>query len=220
MKVSDALRARHSCRAFAPTPVPRETLERLLSLAAHAPSGSNTQPWQVAVLGPLSREALRQDWVAERTRRAPARPDYAYYPKDWFDPYQQRRYACGQALYTALGIKREDTAARQATWNKNYRFFDAPVALVVGMDRRLSEGSLLDVGLFLQSLMLAACEEGLGTCAQASIAEYPDRVRHHLGLPEHWLVVCGVALGYEAPEPINQYRVDKQQPEAFTQWHP
>ncbi|MFA7097524.1 MAG: nitroreductase [Gammaproteobacteria bacterium] len=220
MNTLEAIKARRSTRAFLDKPVPRELVHSILDTARWAPSGVNTQPWQVAVITGETKRRIGDAIIAAREAGTPESPDYAYYPERWDEPYKSRRKACGLALYQALGIGRDDQEARKAAWYRNYHFFGAPVGLLFFLDARLSKGSWLDMGMFLQNVMLAAHAHGLATCPQAALAEYPGIVREILGVPADKLLVCGVALGYEDPAaPINGYRTEREPVEAFTTWH-
>lgn len=219
MHVADAIVARQSIRAFLPKEVEEEKIVRLLDLAKHAPSGANTQPWQVAVVKGETKRELTARMVAAFSTNEPSAKDYRYYPDKWVAPYTSRRTRCGMQLYDALGIERRDTGRRREQWLANYRAFDAPVMLLFFIDDALATGSYLDYGMFLQTLMLAAVEEGLTTCPQAALAEYPDIVRQTLGYPDTALVLCGMALGYADPgHPINQYRTPREAVATFTRF--
>lgn len=219
MKVSEALLKRTSTRAYLAKPVERRTIEKLLDLARHAPSGANTQPWQVAIVAGKKKQELQAKieqafWAGESSRK-----DYNYYPEKWFAPYKQRRTDCGAQLYKALKIERHDKQKRKEQWAANYRAFDAPVMLLFFIDSELATGSYVDYGMFLQSLMLAAVEEGLATCPQAALAEHPDIVRESLDYPDNMLLLCGMALGYEDPAaPVNNYRTPREEVECFTRF--
>lgn len=216
MKVSDALRTRHSCRAFLGRAVHSSKIERILKLASRAPSGANTQPWRVAVVTAQTKLALEQKIEAEFRAGNRGKPDYQYYPVQWKQPYKSRRFACGMQLYSTLGIGREDKERRVEQWIENYRAFAAPVVLYFYMESHLEAGSYMDFGMFLQSVMLVAVEEGLATCPQAALAEYPDIVKKELGLGDDILLLCGMALGYEDTDaPINQYRTPRAELKEF-----
>nr|WP_134082509.1 nitroreductase [Thiohalophilus thiocyanatoxydans] len=220
MTVYEAIHQRRSTRAFVDKPVARETLEAILETARWAPSGVNTQPWQVCVLQGKTKQRLGRAIIDARERGQEATPDYQYYPREWVSPYKERRKACGLALYQALEIGREDHDKQKAAWYRNYRFFDAPVGLLFLIDARLEKGSWLDMGMFIQNVMIAAKGLGLDTCPQASLAEYPDIVRQQLDLPAGLQVVCGMALGYADPDhPINQYRLERLEVDEFTRWY-
>lgn len=219
MDIITAMKARKSTRAFLEREVEEKKVRLILDAARWAPSGVNTQPWQVAVVRGASKQRLSEALLAAR-ESGKQDPDYQYYPQEWFEPYKSRRKATGLALYGALGIGREDSQARTESWNNNYRFFGAPVGLLVFLDRRLGQGSWVDIGMFLQNLMLAAESEGLATCPQASLAEYPNTVRHLLGIEEHMALVCGLSLGYaDSAAAVNSYRTPREPVEAFTTWH-
>lgn len=219
MQVSDALKQRKSTRAFLKQIVEPEKITRILTAARHAPSGVNTQPWQVAVLSGASKAMLQKKLDHAFRTGAQAHVDYAYYPSDWRSPYKERRKACGLQLYSALAINKEDKARKIEQWAANYRAFDAPVMFLFFMDSALATGSFLDFGMFLQSVMLMAVEEGLATCPQASLAEYPDIVKQTLGYPDNTKLICGMALGYEDSEAaVNSYRTPRMKLEEFTRF--
>ena len=219
MDVIDALRQRKSTRAFLDRPVERSLLEALLEAAGHAPSGANTQPWQVAVVSGARKQALQTHLEAAYAEGIPGEMDYQYYPLEWLEPYKTRRVACGKQLYAALDIARDDKQRRRQQWAANYRAFDAPVALFVFMDSGLQTGSFMDCGMFLQSLMLAAVDKGLASCPQAALAEYPAIVKGFLGYPDDVILLCGMALGYEDKQAaVNSYRVPREPVESFARF--
>ncbi|MDX8408128.1 MAG: nitroreductase [Mariprofundaceae bacterium] len=219
MNVRQVLLERKSTRAFLERPVPESTIESLLDGARHAPSGANTQPWQVAVVTGATKGRL-QEAMQERFRRGErGEMDYRYYPEHWFSPYTERRRACGMQLYGALDISRADKQRQADQWAANYRAFDAPVALYFFMDAGLATGSFVDFGMFLQSLMLLAVEEGLASCPQAALGEYPELVKQELGYPADSILLCGMALGYEdTAAAVNSYRTPREDVDAFTRF--
>jgi nitroreductase len=219
MNVLEAMRGRSSIRAFLDKPVPRETIEAILECARFAPSGVNSQPWQVVVLTGNAKQRLSEALANARASGVQESPDYAYYPKDWFEPYKSRRKSCGLALYSAVGIGIADTEKRMRQWLRNYHFFGAPAGLLFFTDRRLATGSFMDTAMFVQNVMLAARGYGLATCPQASLAEYPDIVRSLLGMSPERALVCGMSLGYaDASAPVNRYRLEREPVSAFTTW--
>ena len=219
MKLADALRNRHSCRAFLPREVEAGKIERILRFAARAPSGGNLQPWRVAVVSGQTKQALAQEMAARFRAGVRGEPDYRYYPEHWTEPYTSRRFACGMQLYAALGIERKDKDRRREQWIENYYSFGAPVVLYLYMESHLETGAYVDLGLFLQSLLLAALEEGLATCPQQALAEYPRIVKHRLGIGDDCILLCGVALGYEdTSAPINQYRTPRAELAEFVRY--
>lgn len=219
MKVSEAIKQRHSVRRFLDKPISREQIEQLLDTARHAPSGANTQPWQVAVLQGEAKTALSKQIVQSFEAGETQTADYEYYPTEWQQPYLDRRRACGLQLYQSLGIDKKDRTAQKAQWAANYRAFDAPVMLLFWMDGIMQTGSFIDFGMFLQSFMLAAEEAGLATCPQAALAEYPQLVKSHINIPDDSILLCGMSLGYEDTEaPVNHYRTAREPLASFTRF--
>ncbi|WP_340110489.1 DUF4169 family protein [Pikeienuella sp. HZG-20] len=217
MTVSDALRSRIACRAFLPDAPDESTIRRILTLAAQAPSGGNLQPWRVYVLTGAPLSALRAE-VAEaaKTHRMGHPPEYSIYPTPLIEPYNARRRKCGEDMYATIGVAREDRAGRIAQFSRNFRFFDAPVGLFLYLDRTMGPPQWADVGMFLQSLMLAAREEGLHTCPQEAWAMWRDLVGAHTNAPENLMLFCGVAIGWmDETAPINALRTDRAPLEAF-----
>lgn len=219
MHVKEALITRKSTRAFLDKPVNREIIVKLLDAARHAPSGVNSQPWQVAVVSGEEKRQLQQQLENAFRSGVEKDLDYQYYPTSWKEPYKSRRKATGLQLYSTLGIRREDKQKQQDQWAANYRAFDAPIALFFFMDSGLQTGSFMDYGMFLQSLMLAAVEEGLATCPQAALAEYPTIVKQFLGYPADSILLCGMALGYEDTKAkVNSYRTPREPVESFARF--
>ena len=213
--VDQALKTRRSVRAFLPKDVPDELVLHLLELAARAPSGTNTQPWQVHV---LKGEALAQlvqraqacfnDPQAMAAQPAP----YDYYPKKWVSPYLDRRRKVGFDLYALLGIGKADKEAMHRQHARNYCFFDAPVGLFFTIDNMLSQGSWLDYGMFLENIMIAARARGLDTCPQAAFTQFHRIIKEQLALPDNEMVVCGMSLGYADMSKAENRLVTEREP--------
>ena len=200
-RVDDAITSRRSIRRFLPTPVPAETVETILDVAARAPSGTNMQPWRGYVTAGAAKDALVGAVQAVFDAGEPGHSqEVQYYPGEFFEPYLSRRRAVGWELYRRLGIARGEAAKMKAQHRRNFQFFDAPVGMIFTIDRRLATGSWLDYGMFLQNVMTAARARGLDTCAQAAWASYHRAIRPVLGLAEEEIVVCGMALGYADPD--------------------
>ena len=220
MKVSDALQQRKSTRAFLDKEVDEAIIRRVLSAAAKAPSGVNSQPWQVAVLSGKPKQDLQSKMEAAFRSGQKGKMDYAYYPNEWISPYKDRRKECGLLMYKTLGITRDDKERQLDQWAANYRAFDAPTMVLFFMDRVMEVGSFMDFGMFLQSVMLSAIDEGLATCPQAALGEYPDIVREELGYGENMMVMCGMAIGYEDTSAlVNSYRTSREDIDVFTKFH-
>ncbi len=205
MQCEDLFYSRRSVRAFLPTPVARETIEKILQAAARAPSGTNTQPWKVAVLTESSLIRLTAKLLAaaaDPQRTEKYHEEYAYYPKNWTSPYLERRRKIGYDMYGLLGIGRREVERMREQWNRNFEFFGAPVGLMFTIDRVMEQGSWLDYGMFLQSVMLAARAEGLDTCPQAAFNEFHSIILPHIGAGETESLVCGMSLGYADPDAV------------------
>lgn len=219
MDVAQALRTRQSIRAFLPQAVDQATIEAILTLAATAPSGTNTQPWRVAVVTGESKVKLQTAIEAAFRANQPKAMEYKYYPDNWVSPYIERRRACGLQMYSTLEIKREDKQRQLDQWAANYRAFDAPVMLLFFIDKIMETGSYMDYGMFLQSIMLAAVEQGLGTCPQAALGEFPHIVKEQLGYSDDQVLLGGMALGYpDMSALVNSYRTPREPVENFTKF--
>jgi len=221
--VDDAITSRHSIRAYLPTPVPRETIEEILHVAARAPSGTNTQPWRVHVLTGAAKEKLSaaiKTAFDDPAERATHSEEYAYYPTQWQSPYIERRRKVSWDLYGLLGIGKTDKARMHAQHGRNYAFFDAPVGLIFTIDRVMQQGSWLDYGMFLQNIMVAARARGLDTCPQAAFTQFHRIIEAQLGLGPDEMVVCGMSLGHADPAAIENTLVTEREPvEGFTRFH-
>lgn len=206
-----AILDRHSVRAFLDKPVSKETLSTILRKAQQSPSGGNVQPWHVYVTVGEDRAAFIkkvQDSIREHPMGEPDSPDI--YPKGLKEPYKQRRAQCGYDMYSALGIPKEDKMAGILQVMKNFDFFGAPVGIFFAIDKQMGRPQWAHMGMYIQSLMLAAVEAGLGTCPQEAWMLRHNTVREHFNIPDELDFYCGLALGYPDPEhAINQYRTER-----------
>ena len=220
--VDAAITSRRSIRAFLPTPVPRAVIEDLLAVAARAPSGTNIQPWQVHVLTGAAKDALSHDIRAaydDPAERARHTEPYTYYPTEWRSPYIERRRKIGWDLYSLLGIGKADKARMHEQHARNYAFFGAPVGLMFTIDSHLEQGSWLDFGMFLQSVMVAARARGLDTCPQVAFTQFHRIIARHLQLREDQTVVCGMSLGHADPGSVeNTLRTEREPVSGFVRF--
>ena len=224
--VNAAITSRMSARAFTPQPVDRQTLTDLLQVASRSPSGTNTQPWKVYVLQGASRDSLCQQVCdahdairADPTLAAQYREEYDYYPEKWVSPYIDRRRENGWGLYGLLGIGKGDKDKMHLQHQRNYKFFDAPVGLMFTMDRVLGRGSLVDYGMFMQNIMVAARGHGLHTCPQAAWNGFAKIILPHMGAGADEMLVCGMALGYaDESALVNTFHTPRVPVEDFTHW--
>jgi nitroreductase len=218
MDVRDAVSSRFSCRAFLPIPVPYEKVRGILERAARAPSGGNLQPWLVHALAgaPLAElEARVRARVPEHPRGEGA--GYDIYPRDLAEPYRSRRFETGELLYRSIGVPREDRAARLRQYARNWEFFGAPVGLFVSVDRRMGPPQWADLGMFIQTIMLLAREDGLDTCGLEAWTHWDRTASQFLGIPPEHILFCGIALGYaDRDAPINGWRTPRVPVDSFT----
>jgi nitroreductase len=219
MKLFETLKQRKAVRAYLDKPVEKEMIHAILDAARHAPSGVNTQPWQVAVVTGNSKKKLQTKIEAAFRAGNTGKADYEYYPTQWIEPFKSRRKDCGLLMYQTLKIERADKQRQREQWATNYRAFDAPVMLLFFMDEHMQTGSYMDYGMFLQSVMLVAVDLGLATCPQASIADYPEIIKSELGYLDNRVLLCGMALGYEDKNAlVNSYRTTRADVTSFTDY--
>ncbi|QPF76492.1 nitroreductase [Roseateles sp. DAIF2] len=204
-------------RAFLPTPVERAVIEDILRVASRAPSGTNTQPWQVHVLTGAAKTRLSERIMAvydDPEELATHGEEYAYYPREWVSPFIDRRRKVGWDLYGLLGIAKGDKARMHDQHGRNYQFFDAPVGLMFTIDRVMQQGSWLDYGMFLQNIMVAARGRGLHTCPQAAFTQFHRVIAEELGLEPRQQLVCGMSLGYADPAAVENGLITEREPVA------
>ena len=220
--VDAAITSRASVRAFLPTPVPQAVIEDILRVAARSPSGTNTQPWNVWVLTGESKLALSRKLLAVHNNPAEAAAhteDYAYYPTQWQSPFIERRRKVGWDLYSLLGLAKTDKPGMHAQHGRNYAFFDAPVGLMFTIDSVMQQGSWLDYGMFMQSVMVAARGRGLDTCPQAAFNSFHRIILPHIGAPAEHRLVCGMSLGYADTSAVaNTLVTERESVASFTRF--
>ena len=216
-QIDAAITSRRAIRAFLPTPVPRETIQDILRVAARSPSGTNTQPWRVYVLTGESKVSLSREVAAaydDPAVRAQHTEEYPYYPLEWRSPYVDRRRKVGWDLYRLLDIAKTDKERMHAQHRRNYEFFGAPVGMMFTIDRVMQQGSWLDYGMFLQSVMVAARARGLDTCPQAAFTPFHRIICPLLGAGAEEQLVCGMSLGHADPAAIENTLTTEREPVA------
>lgn len=217
--LDQTIRQRRSVRGFfSDRPVPREVLREALELAQWAPSNCNVQPWRVFIASGPARDRLRAALTAAISGgEAPAAED----PVDEFSgDYRRLQVDCAVAMYREMGIERGDHAGRLRALARNFELFDAPQVAIVCMEQQFGIGVALDVGMYVQSLMLALWARGVGTCAQASLRLYPQIIRRELAIPDNLRILCGISFGYEDPSvPANGTRQTRQPVETNVVFH-
>lgn len=220
MSVQDAIAGRRSVRGFLPDPVAPALIRHMLALASRAASGTNLQPWQVTVCSGARKAELTRRLLDAHDKGGEGHvEEYAIYPAAWREPYLSRRRKLGKDLYALLGIQRDDLTGRHRHFARNYEFFGAPVALFFTMDGDMGQGSWLDMGMFIQNVILAARSLGLETCPQQAFVKYHRIVKEVLEIPSDQIALCALALGYEDPaEPANRLVSERVPVEGFTRF--
>ncbi len=218
--VDEAITSRRSVRAFLPDPVDEAMIRDILDVASRAPSGTNMQPWQVYVTSGEVKDRIADAVLNSGVRAEKAAWDeYKYYPDQFFEPYLTRRRTVGFGLYSSLGIGRREVDRMREQHDRNFVFFDAPVGMIFTIDRRLNQGSWIDLGMFLENIMIAARGRGLHTCPQAAFAPYHNQIRPVLGMAEEEILVCGMAIGYEdTSKPENNFRTERAPQEEWVKF--
>ncbi len=212
---------RQTTRCFSNKPVDIELVKRILDLAKYAPTGGNLQPWHVAVVRGRSKQKLIKRLLVAFDKRETTTEDYSYYPIEFFPPYDLRRHYAGVAAYQAANIEFSETYVDWQSVIKlikeNYRFFGADIGLIFYLDKRLTKGAYVDMGLFMQNIMLLAEHFGLNTCPQAALNNYTKIIKQELNIGDDMDIVCAMALGYaDHCAPINQCRTHKESFDNFT----
>lgn len=213
MNIDEAIKTRVSIRAFKPDPVPEQLVRDILDVARFAPSGGNLQPWKVIAVSGAERDAV----VALAQANLPgAEDDRPVYPADLWEPYRSRRYKVGEDMYALLGIGRDNKPARFMHLAQNFQFFGAPVALFFVIDKGMGHGQWAHLGMFMQSVALAALERGVHSCMQEAWARMRIPLAQHFALPENEMIYCGMALGYaDMTKPVNTLRSDRASVDEF-----
>lgn len=189
MKISEALKKRISCRSFLSKKVNKKIIKNIIELAAKSPSGGNIQPWQVFVVADQNLTNLTKEVKKELLKFPKGHPtEYEIYPKNLSEIYSKRSFKCGEDMYSILNIKREEKEQRREQFKKNFELFGAPVGIFIYIDRSMGYPQWLDVGIFIQSILLLALENNLHTCAQESWASFHDLVKRHTKVPKNLML--------------------------------
>ena len=197
MNVSAAIAARRSIRGFKPDPVAPELLEKIFATASLAPSNCNTQPWHTVVVSGQARADLQQAIFAEMSAGKAPSPAFTPGDQNLVGAYKDRQYQCAFGYYGTMGIERHEKDKRMALMMKNWEFFDAPHVAFISMPTSMGPVNAIDVGIYLQTLMLVLVEHGLASCPQGALAFYPDEVKKIANIPEGNGIICGLSFGYE-----------------------
>ena len=220
MDVIEAIKKRKSVRGYKPDPVPKQVLEQILELASRAPSAMNTQPWEFTVLGGEVLENVKRSNVDLLRSGVPPNPDHVVtsWPKESI--YRQRQVELAKQLFKLMDISREDKEKRAEWMERGFRYFDAPVAIILSADRSLSEsGPLLDVGAAIQTICLTALHFGLATCIEDQGTMYPEVLRKYGHIPESKRIIAAIAIGYPDWDfPANKLETEREPIKNLTTW--
>ncbi|OPB35832.1 nitroreductase [Bartonella taylorii] len=217
--IFQSILSRKSIRAFTNQEVSQETIKEILKFASRAPSGTNLQPWQVIVLTGNVLQQVGQELSQLVLSGVKGEREVHYYPRQWREPYLSRRRKIGLDLYKSLGIQKDEQEKMLQQRARNFSFFGAPVGLLFTMDHDMEMGSWLDLGMFMQTIMLAARGFGLDTCPQAAFADYHKQIRTLLSVPSDRHIICGMALGYrDMNAPENNFETEREAIENFVRF--
>ncbi|MTI00736.1 nitroreductase [Roseibium sp. RKSG952] len=215
--LNSLLDQRHSCRAFQRDPVPKAQIEQILSSAMRVPSWCNAQPWQVVVTNGKDTDAFREALQIEAATGTPA-PDLPF-PSSYSGVYQDRRRACGWALYEAVGIEKGDRAASARQMMENFSLFGAPHCAIISSPAELGAYGAMDCGGFVTAFSLAAQALGIATIPQAAVAAYGPFLHRYFQIPDDRLILCAISFGYPDREhPANAFRTERASVEEIVDW--
>ena len=220
MDVVEAIKTRKSIRAFKKDPVPKETLKAILEIACEAPSAMNTQPWEFTIVAGEPLRKLAQGNAEKMNAGAMPNPDH--HVVGWTNEsiYRKRQVELARQIFQIMGIPREDKGKRAQWMERGFRYFDAPVAIIICVDRSLSEtGPTLDIGAVMQNICLAALHFGLGSCTHDQGVMYPEMVRKYANIPESKRLMIVISLGYPAEDnPANTVASTREPVDRLTTW--
>jgi nitroreductase len=209
MDAIECIKTRMSIRKFKPDPVPLEILKKIIEIAKWSPSYRNTQPWEVVIVSGKKKEDLSNvllELLEKNTKPSPDIPE----PKSWPSALDVRITALLKKRSELTGIDMFSLEALKKAKIANFQFYGAPHGIFLFQDSFLTVWSIFDMGLFAQSLMLAAHAHGLGTVPQAFLTDYAQHVKKFLGIPEIKRLVLGISIGYpDLTSPVNQFRTDR-----------
>ena len=216
MNIKQLIESRYSVRSFLDKDVDFKKVKSILDTANSAPSGGNIQPWKVYVLGKNSKNELVTQALNNYDTGVQEDIEYEIYPKPLAEEYKKRRSQCAADMYDALSIARDDIDTRLKQVRENFKFFGAPIGMIVTIDKSFAQNGWGHVGMFLQNLWLTAINEGLGVCLQESWSIYPKTVKKVIYCPDNEIIWCGIAMGYPNNEdPINNYRTSRDSIDTF-----
>jgi nitroreductase len=218
--LDELLGARRSVRAFLKEPVHLDDLKAMCVAARTAPSGANLQPGRLHILSNEPLENLIEHLQQAVAQKRSFDNEYSYFPEPMPSELKARQRAAGYALYQALNISKRDIEGRRQQFARNYRFFDAPVGVIVTIDRAMGKGCFMDLGMFLMSFLLKVEDMGYSATGIGAMANYASVIEENLGLADDEMVVCGIAIGKaDEAHPVNQFRTERASLEEFTSFY-
>jgi len=216
MNLKDIIKSRYSVRSFTKKNVGIEIIKEILQISTCAPSGGNIQPWKVYVVTGNAKEKLIERALSNYDNGVQEKIEYEIYPNPLDEEYKKRRSECAKDMYAALSIEQDDIESRLTQIRENFKFFGAPVGMIITIDKAFAVNGWGHVGMFIQNICLSAIDNDMGTCLQESWSIYPETVKDVLNIPENEVVWCGIALGYpNLKHPINNYRTSRESIDKF-----
>ncbi|MBA6339434.1 nitroreductase family protein [Colwellia sp. MB02u-10] len=210
MSVIALLEKRYSTRAYLDKPIPQPLLESIFTQAQQAPSNCNVQPWQTCVVSGEKKEQLKNALISTVMKGAAPNPDFNWLPK-YEGVHRDRQFGSANALYSAIGVTREDKQGRQRAMIRNWSFFDAPHVAFFTMDKYLDIMGAVDLGIYAQTLSLILAEHGLSSCMQGALGQFPDPIKAALNLPEQRGILFGMSFGYaDESAAVNNTRTERE----------
>jgi nitroreductase len=217
MDLIEAIKSRKSIRGYKPDPVPKQVLKEILEIATRAPSSMNTQPWEFTVIAGGIMDQIKQANVGKFN--AGERPQLEVTRGEYTGKYRDRQVALAVQLFQLMGIAREDREKRIEWMRRGFRFFDAPAAIIISMDKSIGQGGQFDIGAVSQTIALVALNYGLGTCIQGQGIMYPEVIRKFTGIPDSKYIVIALSVGYpDLDFPANKIRSNREAAESVTNW--
>ncbi len=218
--VTEAVNTRSTARAYLDKPVPQDILDELFETARRTPSGGNLQPWNVHVLTGEALNGFRAEVIGKLMQGKTEGDTYPAYPSPLWEPMRTWRHKLGEDMYALLGIPRDDKPARMMQVGQNFNFFGAPVGILVTIDKRMDAPQFIDIGIYLQTVMLLAREQGLHTAPQGAWRAFPDTVKKHTSHPDAQQILVGMSMGYADPDkPVNDLRSDRAELSELVNFH-
>ena len=216
MNLKDIIKSRYSVRSFTKKNVDIEIIKEILQISKCAPSGGNIQPWKVYVVTGNAKEKLIERALSNYDNGVQEKIEYEIYPNPLDEEYKKRRSECAKDMYAALSIEQDDIESRLTQIRENFKFFGAPVGMIITIDKAFAVNGWGHVGMFIQNICLSAIDNDMGTCLQESWSIYPETVKDVLNIPDNEVVWCGIALGYpNLGHPINNYRTSRESIDKF-----